>query len=240
MDIRTRQDALVRHLRRTGHVGVDELANATGVSRRTVLRDIAALRDQGFVIDSEPGRGGGVHLDPSSVQLTAKLTVDEVFALLVSVSVMRAAQTLPFSDIADDGLAKIEKALPRDKIKDLREILRRIYIGPAASPGLRGSMSDVDPALLPVFEAGFIKLQCLKFDYVDRRGAASSREVEPQALLVLPPLWYVVGFDPERDAFRNFRMDRIKNPRLVDGPEFRRKTVRFDEDVCSFSQVWSR
>ena len=45
-----------------------------------------------------------------------------VFALLISVATMRAAGNLPFSDLADAGLAKIERALPSDKIKDLRAV----------------------------------------------------------------------------------------------------------------------
>jgi DNA-binding IscR family transcriptional regulator len=32
------------------------------VSRRTVLRDIGTLREDGFIIHSEPGRGGGLQL----------------------------------------------------------------------------------------------------------------------------------------------------------------------------------
>ncbi|MEQ9361609.1 MAG: HTH domain-containing protein, partial [Rhodospirillales bacterium] len=80
MNIRARQDALVRHLRRSGHTNIDSLARAVGASRRTVLRDVVALRDQGFVIHAEAGRGGGLFLDPSSVQLTPRLTADEVFA----------------------------------------------------------------------------------------------------------------------------------------------------------------
>ncbi|EDQ03865.1 probable deoR-family transcriptional regulator, partial [Sulfitobacter indolifex HEL-45] len=86
----------------------------------TLLRDIAALRDEGFVIHSESGRGGGVQLDPQSMQTTARLSVAEVFALLISVAAVRAAQNLPFSDLADAGLAKIERALPSDKVRDLR------------------------------------------------------------------------------------------------------------------------
>lgn len=231
MNIRARQDDLVRHLRRHGHVGVDDLAAATGVSRRTVLRDIATLRDQGFTIHSEPGRGGGVILDPASVQLTPKLTVDEVFALLISVSVMRATRTLPFSGLANAGLSKIEQALPRDRINELREILQRLYVGPEATPQARGSIGAFDPPLLSVFEQGFIKLQRMSFDYIDRRGNRSFREIEPQALLGRPPIWYIAGFDPSRDAFRNFRMDRIANPALVEGSKFRRRTARFEENV---------
>ena len=117
MDIRSRHDAIIRSLRRRGTATVDQLAGEVCVSRRTVLRDIGALREQGFVIDSEPGRGGGLQLDPQSMQTTARLAVTEVFALLISVAAMRAAGHLPFSDLADAGLAKIERTLPRDKLR---------------------------------------------------------------------------------------------------------------------------
>ena len=91
MDIRSRHDAIVRSLRRKGTATVDELAQEVNASRRTILRDISVLRDQGFVIHSEPGRGGGLQLDPQSVQTTPRLAVTEVFALLLSVAAMRAA-----------------------------------------------------------------------------------------------------------------------------------------------------
>ena len=70
MTIRDRHDAIIRSLRRKGVSTVDELAKEVGISRRTILRDICALRDQGFTIYSEPGRGGGLQLDPQSVQTT--------------------------------------------------------------------------------------------------------------------------------------------------------------------------
>ena len=49
MNIRSRHDAIVRSLRRNGTTTIDDLAGEVGASRRTVLRDIGALRDQGFV-----------------------------------------------------------------------------------------------------------------------------------------------------------------------------------------------
>ncbi len=75
MNVRLRQDAIVRSLRRNGTSTVADLAEEVGASRRTVLRDISALRDEGFVTHSEPGRGGGLQLDPQSVQTTARLSV---------------------------------------------------------------------------------------------------------------------------------------------------------------------
>ncbi len=115
MNIRFRHDAIIRILRRNGTATIASLAEHVEASRRTVLRDIAALREQGFVIHSEAGRGGGLHLDPQSMQMSSRLSVTEVFALLISVAAMRAAQSLPFADLADSGLAKIEKALPARK-----------------------------------------------------------------------------------------------------------------------------
>ena len=68
MNIRLRHDAIVRSLRRNGTTTVDALADQVGASRRTILRDISVLRDEGFVIHSDVGRGGGLQLDPQSMQ----------------------------------------------------------------------------------------------------------------------------------------------------------------------------
>lgn len=237
MNIRNRHDAIVRSLRRNGTSTVDELAGEVGASRRTVLRDISALRDQGFVIHSDVGRGGGLQLDPQSMQTTARLSVPEVFALLISVAAMRAAGNLPFSELADAGLAKIEKALPYDKVKDLRAFLDCLHIGQLSPLQDLSDLGKMDPKLLSAFETAFLQRQFIRFDYKDAKGNLTRREAEPQAMLILPPLWYLVGWDPMREDFRHFRMDRISNPEPQDGTNFRRRHVPFEEDVCPFSEL---
>lgn len=222
---------MVRHMRRNGIVTVAELAREVGASRRTVLRDLGALRDAGFVIDSEPGRGGGLQLDPRSVQATARLSVSEIFALLISVASVRAAGGLPFSGLADAGLAKIEQALPSEKVRDLRLFLDCLYVGRLAPEVDISDMGEMDPELLPAFEPAFLQRMRLRFRYRDAKGAVTCRDVEPQAMLILPPLWYLVAWDPSRDGFRHFRMDRISAPESVAGPPFRRRRVTFKDDV---------
>ncbi len=204
MNVRLRHDAIVRSLRRNGTSTVADLAEEVGASRRTVLRDINALRDEGFVIHSEPGRGGGLQLDPQSVQAKARLSVAEVFALLISVASMRAAGNLPFSDLADAGLAKIEKALPPDKVRDLRRFLDCLYVGTLAPQVNIADMGVMDSALLPAFETAFLQRLHLRFQYHDAKGTLTSRTVEPQAMLILPPLWYLVAWDSTRKDFRHF------------------------------------
>jgi predicted DNA-binding transcriptional regulator YafY len=237
MNIRARHDAIVRHLRRSGTATVDALAAEVGASRRTVLRDIVALRDQGFVIHSEPGRGGGLQLDPRSIQTTARLAVAEVFALLISVAAMRAAGHLPFSNLADAGLAKIEKTLPPDKVRDLRRFLDCLHVGKLSPAQDLSDMGSIDSGLLPTFETAFLERLHMRFQYRDAKGRQTAREVEPQAMLILPPLWYLVAWDPARQGFRHFRMDRISKPNIVDGTKFRQRHVPFDGDVCPYSNL---
>lgn len=231
MNIRSRHDAIVRSLRRNGTTTIAELMQDVGASRRTVLRDISALRDEGFVIHSEPGRGGGLQLDPQSVQAHARLSVAEVFALLISVASVRAAGNLPFSDLADAGLAKIEKALPADKVRDLRRFLDCLYVGTLAPQVDIADMGVMDPGLLPAFEPAFLGRLHLRFQYRDAKGAVTRRMVEPQAMLILPPLWYLVAWDPARNDFRYFRMDRISEPECIEGKPFRQRHVPFEDHV---------
>ena len=237
MTIRDRHDAIIRSLRRKGVSTVDELAKEVGISRRTILRDICALRDQGFTIYSEPGRGGGLQLDPQSVQTTTRLSVTEVFALLISVETMRIAGQLPFSSLADAGFSKIEKTLPANKVRELRQFLRCLHIGKLSPKQDASNLGPIDPALLPAFEAAFLQKQMLGFQYCDANGHHTNREVEPQAMLVLPPLWYLVAWDPARDNFRHFRMDRISAPAPIKNTSFRQRYVPFEDHICPFKDV---
>ncbi|UGA56758.1 WYL domain-containing protein [Vibrio sp. VB16] len=231
MNIRLRQDAIVRILRRNGTSTVADLADEVGTSRRTVLRDICTLRDEGFVIHSEPGPGGGLQLDPRSIQTTIRLSVAEVFALLISVASMYATGGIPFSGLADVGLAKIERALPSDKLRDLRRLLDCLYVAKLAPQVDITNMGEMDPALLPAFETAFLQRLYLRFQYRDAKGAVTNRYVEPQAMLILPPLWYLVAWDPACDDFRHFRMDRISTPEFVEGSTFLRRHVPFENHV---------
>lgn len=235
MRIRLRHDAIVRSLRRKGTSTIADLAKEVGASRRTLLRDISALRDEGFIIHSEPGPGGGLQLDLQSVQTTTKLSVAEVFALLISVASMRAAGNLPFSQLADTGLEKIERSLPADKIGDLRRLLACLYVGKLSPRVDISDMGVMSSALLPAFEAAFLQRLQLSFEYCDAKGVLTSRVVEPQAMLILPPLWYLVAWDPARNDFRHFRMDRISRPECLQGTLFQRRHVTFDDGVSPVS-----
>lgn len=231
MKINQRQDEIVRTLRRNGTLTISEISQHVDVSRRTIIRDIQALRDAGFIINSDPGPGGGIQLDPQSIQTNAQLSVNEIFALLISVASIRAMGAYPFAGLADSALSKIEKSLPPDRIYDLRRFLKCLYVGTLSPQVDISTMGEMDPNLLPVFEMAFLNKLHLEFNYQDAKGVKSQRLVEPQALLIPPPLWYLVAWDPSREDFRHFRMDRISQPQALPETRFKRRTVTFETGI---------
>lgn len=62
-------------------------------------------------------------------------------------------------------------------------------------------------------------------------------QFDPQAKLILPPLWYRVAWDPARGDFRHFQIDRITGPELVEGKPFWRQHVPFQSDVCPYAEL---
>jgi predicted DNA-binding transcriptional regulator YafY len=237
MNSRSRQDELLRLLRRRGTTLVEELQEQLEVSRRTVLRDIAALRAQGYIIHSSPGAGGGLLLDPSSVLVTPKLTSSEVFALLISFAVLKQTHDIPFANLADAGLRKIEQSLPRDRVAEMRRILRSFYIG-HSRPGIPlPTVQEINKSILGTFETCFLDTLRMRFRYTDRHGKKTSRHAEPHAMLVLSPAWYMIGFDSDKQAFRHFRMDRISSATATEDA-FLRRSFTVEEGECPFTTTF--
>lgn len=210
-----RRDLLLRLLRQRSDWLVADLARDVGASRRTVLRDLNHLRLRGFDIVGLAGPGGGVRLEATSVMITSQLDADEVVALTLAVAVAAAMSNTPFAGAADRALGKIEASLPIKRAEELRRFRERVLVSQSA-PNMQPKAMEIDDTLVGVFESAFTARKCLSFDYTDRHGEPSQRTVEPQGLLVLPPLWYVISWDPARDAFRSFRADRIARPRLTE------------------------
>jgi len=238
MTARTRQDELIRLLRRSGSTSVAYITESLDASRRTVLRDIAELRKQGFVIHTSSGPGGGVYLEPTSVLVSPKLSSTEVFALLISIAVIKEAHSLPFAHLADAGLNKIEQSLPKDRVKELREILACVYIGRPTVEIPLSTVNEIDSTVLPSFETSFLYSRRMRFRYTDRDGNRTNRQADPHAMLVLSPCWYLIGYDPDKDAFRHFRMDRITKAESQD-ETFERQAFSVQEGECPFTRFRS-
>lgn len=203
---------LVEQLRGREAVTVSTLAAALGVSRRTVLRDLATLRGRGLPILGESGPGGGVRLEAERGVTAVHLGVGEVVSLWLAARLSRAASDLPWSGSARSGLAKLLASLPRQRARELRALCRRVIVGPPASERVRAGAGAAPPELLHLFEEAFARGTGLGFRYADRDGRPTARRVEPHGLLVQPPVWYLLARDVDKDEPRTFRMDRVSEP----------------------------
>jgi predicted DNA-binding transcriptional regulator YafY len=199
---------------------VDRLARTLGVSRRTVLRDLATLRERGLPITGEPGPGGGIRLEGDRGITAVHLAITEVVALWLAARLARVASELPWGRAADSGLAKLLGSLPRRRARELRALCHRVVVGPPASARVRADAGVAPTEMLRLFEDAFLGRAGLGFLYVDARGRTSVRRTEPHGLLVETPVWYVLARDLDRGAARTFRMDRVSRPRLLPEIEF--------------------
>jgi predicted DNA-binding transcriptional regulator YafY len=200
---------------------VRDLAEELGVSRRTLLRDLGALRERGMPISGEAGPGGGVRLEGDRGLAAVHLSLVEIVAIWLGVRLSQAASDLPWGEAADSAMAKLLASLPAPKARALRALCRRVIVAEAASPRIRAGAGATPPELLRLFEEAFSSGLGLGFQYSDREQRKTNRRVEPHGLLVHTPVWYVLARDVEKNEPRTFRMDRITRPRILREISFR-------------------
>jgi predicted DNA-binding transcriptional regulator YafY len=104
-----RQQALIErlHPNRGERLRLEALASESGVSVRTVARDVERLRLSGVPLDVRQGRGGGVSL-PATVAVTPiAFDLPEVAALMSSLAVLGPTAT----ESAASAMRKLTDAL---------------------------------------------------------------------------------------------------------------------------------
>jgi predicted DNA-binding transcriptional regulator YafY len=113
---------------RDAAVTVAAIAEALAVSRRTVLRDLATLRERGWTIRADAGPGGGVVLDRGRGVTAVHLAVDEVAALWIAGQVSASFAAMPWRHALRSGLSKVLASLPRERGRSLHQLMRRIVV----------------------------------------------------------------------------------------------------------------
>jgi predicted DNA-binding transcriptional regulator YafY len=205
-----RLDLLSSRLKAEEPMAIGALAVEFSVSRRTLTRDIALLRDRGLPVDADRGRGGGVRV--ASTWGVGRLNLDyrEAVDLLVSLAV--AEQTR--SPILMANLAPIRRKLmasfsanSRGRINQLKA---RLLIGGPASASVMSSYDAPKPRVVEALHEAFLTMQIAQITYSDGEGRRTKRIIEPQYLLLNYPVWYVLAHDPGRQAIRTFRCDRLQ------------------------------
>ena len=204
-----RLDLLARVLGDRPGTTASELAREFGLSVRTLFRDLDALRERGYPIEAARGRGGGLRLHANWGLGRVLLSRDEALCTLLGLAV---AERLGFPRFAADiGRArrKIADAFPAAERRRIAPLRERIFVGEAASAQVRGSYGE--PAATPTrrLQVAFVEERLVRAEYASEGGTSSQRRLEPHALVINWPAWYLLAFDHLRGEPRTFRLDRF-------------------------------
>jgi predicted DNA-binding transcriptional regulator YafY len=171
-----------------------------------VRRDVERLRDLGYPVDGTTGTAGGYRL--ASGRNLPPLLLDDDVAVAVAVGLLAATGSgvAGMAETAVRALAKLQHVLPA------RLRSRVAAVGETTVAGPQRGAAGVDPALLALLAAACRDHELMAFDYRRRDGVSGRRRVEPYRLVTTYGFWHLLAFDPERDDWRIFRVDRLTDP----------------------------
>lgn len=174
------------------------LASELSVSIRTLYRDIASLQAQGAMIDGEPGVGysmrAGFMLPP------LMFSHEELDALVLGMRLVAEQGDRSLAGNALSLLAKVTAVIPADLRHELESSALLIGAGREVADQMVG------PDQL---RAAIRSESKLLITYRDPSETLSRRVVWPYALVYFNSTRVLMCWCEMRDAYRNFRTDRI-------------------------------
>lgn len=175
-----------------------QLARETGVSPRTLYRDIDTLRELGAVIDGEAGYGytliEDAHLPPLGFD------DEELEALILGLKEVAAVGDPALAEAASTALSKLRARLPERQAHRMRHAVLTAH--------------RFAPPPAPTIDARALRSACwdeeqIRFDYTDKSGSPTQREVKPLAIVLFENSHCLLAWCCLRRDFRAFRLDRM-------------------------------
>ena len=189
-----------------------ELADRLEIGVRTVRRDVDRLRRLGYPIDAAPGVAGGYRLGAGAALPPLLLDDEEAVAVAIGLRTAAGGSVAGIEETSVRALAKLEQVLPA-------RLRRRVAALTAHTARFTTAGPTVDAERLAVIAAACRDREALRFTYRRHDGTAGRRTVQPGGLVHTGRRWYLVAWDPDRDDWRTFRVDRMDG-RLSAGARF--------------------
>lgn len=213
--------ALLDQLRgRSVPIAADALAERLGVSVRTIYRDMATLQAMGAPVRGEAGVG--YQLETGYFLPPPHLDHDEMEAVMLGMRLIAARSDAPLAAAAWRASAKFAASMHPGRQATYANLPLRAVSRPTRE-------SEGAKAHLPVLRDAIRRRLVLRITYADLSGRESERTVRPLGLTLFDTAWLLTGWCEARNAFRNFRADRIAGISGA-GATFRHETGRRFED----------
>jgi predicted DNA-binding transcriptional regulator YafY len=187
-----------------------DLAGELEVSTRTVYRDVQDLIESGVPIEGEAGVGYRLHKDFELKPLT--FNVEELQALVLGARLVEAWADPEMGIAVRSAMSKVESVLPEPL---QAAMLRTALFGPPMR------VPHEADAQLPRLRRAMGNERWVALRYVDVSGAETERIVVPLALYFWGQRWLLASYCWLRNAYRSFRVDRIRSCAEMDPDEKR-------------------
>jgi predicted DNA-binding transcriptional regulator YafY len=206
-----RQWSILRDLESSRRLTIDDLAARTGVTTRTIRRDLEALQLAGFPLydESHDGRKYWMLEQKAFRRLDATgFTLAELSALYFSRTLVECLAATPFQKDVTSAFDKLEEALT----PSMRQFLDRLplVIQTKADPGAHpttGRGKEIAQLLDATLHHRRVVMRYHSFSS-DREKAYA---IEPQRVVFAQGALYLVAFVPEYGQTRTFALDRIRS-----------------------------
>lgn len=187
----------------------DELAERLEVTARSVRRDIERLRDLGYPVHASKGHGGGYQLGAGAALPPLLLDPDEAVAMAVCLRLAAGGSVAGVGESALRALSKLDQVMP----SRLRSQVAAVH---DSTVTLTSATEDaVDPDVLMTLARASRDHEHVSCGYVDIRGNATQRRLEPYQLVTTGRRWYLLGYDRDRADWRSLRLDRMSDVRAL-------------------------
>jgi predicted DNA-binding transcriptional regulator YafY len=202
-------------------VTIDDLAKSTGVTTRTIRRDLHALQEAGFPLfddrTNDDGRTRWRLSGQALKGLASGLTLSELCALHFSRSLVESLSGAPFLRDVERAFEKVTSGLTPHMRQFLDQLPR--VIAAKRDPVRRLAASDAAPHRTIVARALEATLQ-LRQATITYDSTSSERTktylVHPYRLVHAEGGLYLIAFVPEYGEVRTFALERIRSLSLKD------------------------
>ncbi len=191
---------------------VKELAQRTGVSTRTIFRDLGGMQEAGVPIYFDDA-AGGYRLTENFQMRPLQLSSDDLNTLVGALSFMRRTLPLRSRKNVDAVMDKLLSGLPVRQREEAGALDRTLVIDP-----LGGARGLEDERVVQALEQALSQRRKVHMRYAAfaHGGEESERTVRPYGLVYRGTSLYLVGFCESRQDIRTFRVGRVRALTVLD------------------------